>query len=154
LPKDFVESTTQFFDHTTADKLGVQGWLFDFAPNTPDGGTPTYPKPVNNCTATATAHFTIDLDTLSPLLSNIPVLFWNMGKIELQLTFANLTDCLYWYSPTPSISTAIASNLPTSASPGLLPFPTPCGQALVPFGMTYKGMITDFYPGTTTLHQT
>jgi hypothetical protein len=27
---------------------------------------------------------------LSPLLSNIPVIFWNWGKVELQLTFNNV----------------------------------------------------------------
>jgi hypothetical protein len=135
LPKDFVESTTQFFDHKSADELNLQGWLFELASDTQNADPvplDTYPKTVPNCTSTATAHFTIALDTLTPLLSNIPVFFWNMGKIELQLTFANVFDSLYFYAPAPARTSPTVNVVGVFGSS---PFPSGLGDALVPFNL-------------------
>jgi hypothetical protein len=32
LPKDFVESSTQYFDHNSANAGDVQGWVFNLKP--------------------------------------------------------------------------------------------------------------------------
>jgi hypothetical protein len=136
LPKDFVGSTTQFFDHISADQLNLQGWLFELAPDTQNANPVpkgTYPKTLPGVqTSTATAHFTIALDTLTPLLSNIPVLFWNMGKIELQLTFANVFDGLYFYAPVPARTTPHCN---VSGVYGASPFPAGLGDTLVPLNI-------------------
>jgi hypothetical protein len=59
-----------------------------------------------------------------------------MGKIELQLTFANVTDALYWFSPSPAYVTHLV--VPSDETiPGNTPFLRPRGHTLIPIAYRY-----------------
>lgn len=63
------------------------------------------------------------------------MLYWNFGKIELQLTFNNLYDALYWYSPQPALVSLFVPG--SQAVYGTTPFPHPQGCTLIPIDDPY-----------------
>lgn len=102
LPQELIETSSQY---TTCSKLmkfdNFPGIYYKMTTN--NGSTGKYDK-------TFLYDFTIDLDKLTPILSNIPFTTTEMGDLRLRVFFENIEEAMFW-CPIPTARTPTSENI-------------------------------------------